>query len=81
MKEKLLQLFTLADDIHKANNNLYVQIEYTADDMQKIKISVISRETYTYIETLKIDVTNNPYFKWDTVFETLNCFIGGDTNE
>lgn len=81
MEDKLLELIHIANAINQNNSNLYVQIEYTADETKKIKISIISKETCTFVETLRIDLTNNPYFKWETIFDTIKCYIGGVTNE
>lgn len=81
MEEKLLNILKLADLLNEKQNKVFAQIEYRADNSKKLEISIISKETFSYIETFRIDLTNSSSLKWDAVTNAFNAYIGGALNE
>lgn len=81
MDEKILQIIKLANSVNEQNEKLYAHIEYVADNRKKLLISIVDKETFTTVETLRTDLANNPYFNWNTFINTINCYARGDKNE
>lgn len=82
MEEKLLELFKLADLLDLRQDKVYAQIEYSSNNIKKIKISIISKEDSSFIEIYEIKLINNSLLKLDNSIKLLENYInGGVSNE
>lgn len=81
MEEKLLKILKLADSLNEKQDKVFAQIEYYADDSKRLKISIRSKENFSYIGKCEIQLTNNPLMKWDNIIELFEHYVGGAVNE
>ena len=81
MKDKLLKIIKLADELNEKQDKVYAEIEYVANDSKKLVISIRSKKDFSYIE--KCEVQLNAFFmiEWDNVITLFETFVGGVVNE
>ena len=81
MEQKLLILFKLADLLNKKQDNIYAQIQYTADNSKTLEIFIRSKYNYSFIQQLRVQLSNETIIKLDNIIELLEGYIGGVSNE
>lgn len=81
MEQKLLKVFRLADKLNTKQSKIYAEINYTANDTQKLEISIRRKKDFAYIEKCEICIRDNSVEKWDNIITLFETFIGGVTNE
>lgn len=54
MEQKLLKVFKLADKLNTKQSKIYAEINYIANDYQKLEISIRRKKDYSYIEKCEI---------------------------
>ena len=69
MEQKLLKVFQLAE------------INYTANDSQKLEISIRRKKDFSYIEKCEICIQENSEIRWDNIITLFETFIGGVKDE
>lgn len=77
MEEKLLKIFKLANELSRKQDNIYAEIQYTANNSHQLEISIRSKKNHSYIESCKITTSENSEIKWDNIIALLETFIGG----
>lgn len=77
MEEKLLKVFKLADKLNNKQSKIYAEINYTANDKQKLEISIRRKKDFSYVESIR----DNSEEKWDNIVTLFETFIGGVKNE
>ena len=65
MEQKLLKIFKLADKLNTKQSKVYAEINYSANDSQK----------------LEIIITEDSEIKWDNVITLFETFVGGVSYE
>lgn len=77
MEQKLLKVFKLADKLNTKQSKVYAEINYSANDSQKLEIIIRSKKDYSYIEKCEITITENSEIKWDNIITLFETFVGG----
>jgi len=81
MEEKLLKIFKLADSLNEKQDKVFAQIEYSADNSKRLKISIRSKIDFSYLEKFEALLTNNLLITWDSIINLFEHYIGGIDNE
>lgn len=81
MEEKLLELFSLANQLNDKQDIIYAEIKYTANDNQTLEIFIRTKEEHKYVEECKIQLKNKSIIGWDNIIALFKTFVGGATNE
>lgn len=81
MEEKLLKVFKLADKLNTKQSKIYAEINYTANDYQKLEITIRRKKDFSYIEKCEICIKENSEVKWDNIITLFETFIGGVKDE
>lgn len=81
MEEKLLKVFNLANRLNTKQSKIFAEINYTANDSQKLEICIRRKKDFSYIEKCEICIQENSEIKWDNVISLFETFIGGVKNE
>lgn len=81
MEEKLLKLFKTVNNLNDKQNDYYTQIIYTADDFKDLRIEIISKKDKTYMENIKIRLSENSIITIDSIIELFDSYVGGVYNE
>lgn len=81
MEEKLLKVFKLADMLNKKQSKIYAEINYTANDYQKLEITIRKKKDFSYVEKCEICITENSEVKWDNIITLFETFVGGVKDE
>lgn len=81
MEQKLLKVFKLADKLNTKQNKVYAEINYSANDSQKLEIIIRSKKDYAYIEKCEITITENSEIKLDNIITLFETFVGGVSYE
>ena len=81
MKDKLLKIIKLADELNEKQDKVYAEIEYVANDSKKLVISIRSKKDFSYIEKCEVQLNAFSMIEWDNVITLFETFVGGDVNE
>lgn len=81
MEEKFLKLVKLADELNEKQDNVYAEIEYTANDSKKLVISIRKKQDFSYIEKCEVQLNAFSMIEWDNVITLFETFVGGAVNE
>ena len=81
MKDKLLKIIKLADDLNEKQDKVYAEIEYVANDSKKLVISIRSKKDFSYIEKCEVQLNAFSMIEWDNVIILFETFVGGVVNE
>ena len=81
MKDKLLKIIKLADELNEKQDKVYAEIEYVANDSKKLVISIRSKKDFSYIEKCEVQLNAFSMIKWDNVITLFEAFVGGAVNE
>ena len=64
MEQKLLKVFKLADKLNTKQSKVYAEINYSANDSQKL-------------EKCEITITEDSEIQWDNIISLFETFVGG----
>ena len=78
MEQKLLKVFQLADKLNTKQSKIFAEINYTANDSQKLEICIRRKKDFSYIE---ICIQENSEIRWDNIITLFETFIGGVKDE
>lgn len=81
MEEKFLKLVKLADELNEKQDNVYAEIEYTANDSKKLVISIRKKQDFSYVEKCEVQLNAFSMIEWDNVITLFETFVGGAVNE
>lgn len=81
MKDKLLKIIKLADELNEKQDKVYAEIEYVANDSKKLVISIRSKKDFSYIEKCEVQLNAFSMIEWDNVIILFETFVGGVVNE
>lgn len=81
MKDKLLKIIKLADELKEKQDKVYAEIEYVANDSKKLVISIRSKKDFSYIEKCEVQLNAFSMIEWDNVITLFETFVGGVVNE
>lgn len=81
MKDKLLKIIKLADELNEKQDKVYAEIEYVANDIKKLVISIRSKKDFSYIEKCEVQLNAFSMIEWDNVITLFETFVGGVVNE
>lgn len=81
MKDKLLKIIKLADELNEKQDKVYAEIEYIANDSKKLVISIRSKKDFSYIEKCEVQLNAFSMIEWDNVITLFETFVGGVVNE
>lgn len=81
MKDKLLKIIKLADELNEKQDKVYAEIEYVANDSKKLVISIRSKKDFSYIEKCEVQLNAFSTIEWDNVITLFETFVGGVVNE
>jgi hypothetical protein len=81
MEEKLLKIFKLANLLNEKKYNVYAQIGYIANDNKTLEIAIRSKESYSYIQQCKVELSKETIIGLDNIIELFEKYIGGIANE
>lgn len=81
MKDKLLKIIKLADELNEKQDKVYAEIEYVANDSKKLVISIRSKKDFSYIEKCEVQLNAFSVIEWDNVITLFETFVGGVVNE
>lgn len=81
MKDKLLKIIKLADELNEKQDKVYAEIEYVANDSKKLVISIRSKKNFSYIEKCEVQLNAFSMIEWDNVITLFETFVGGVVNE
>lgn len=81
MKDKLLKIIKLADELNEKQDKVYAEIEYVANDSKKLVISIRSKKDFSYIEKCEVQLNASSMIEWDNVITLFETFVGGVVNE
>ena len=81
MKDKLLKIIKLADELNEKQDKVYAEIEYVANDSKKLVISIRSKKDFSYIEKCEVQLNAFSMIEWDNVISLFETFVGGAVNE
>ena len=81
MKDKLLKIMKLADELNEKQDKVYAEIEYVANDSKKLVISIRSKKDFSYIEKCEVQLNAFSMIEWDNVITLFETFVGGVVNE
>ena len=81
MKDKLLKIIKLADELNEKQDKVYAEIEYVANDSKKLVISIRSKKDFSYIEKCEVQLNAFSIIEWDNVITLFETFVGGVVNE
>ena len=81
MKDKLLKIIKLADELNEKQDKVYAEIEYVANDSKKLVISIRSKKDFSYIEKCEVQLNAFSTIEWDNIITLFETFVGGVVNE
>ena len=81
MEEKIVELLKLANDINIKQENVYLRIEYTADETKRLEISVINKKTFALVEKMNIMLIFEPVEKLDIIIKFISKYAGDIDNK
>ncbi|MCI8470489.1 MAG: hypothetical protein HFJ35_03205 [Clostridia bacterium] len=81
MEEKLLKVFKLADKLRDNQSKVYAEVQYTANEQQRLELIIRNKKDFSYIEKCEINLTENSKIKWDKIVTLFETFVGGATSE
>ena len=81
MEDKLLQLFRVANELNKKQDNIYAQIRYLANDVGKLEISIISKKEHTFLENIELQLNNNSILSIDSIIDLFESYVKGYKND
>lgn len=81
MKDKLLKIIKLADELNEKQDKVYAEIEYVANDSKKLVISIRSKKDFSYIEKCEVQLNAFSMIEWDNVITLFETFVGSVVNE
>ena len=81
MEQKLLKVFKLADKLNTKQSKVYAEINYSANDSQKLEFIIRSKKDYSYIEKCEITITEDSEIHWDNIISLFETFVGGVSYE
>ena len=81
MEQKLLKVFRLADKLNSKQSKIYAEINYTANDYQKLEIYIRRKKDFSYIEKCEVQLNDFSMIEWDNVITLFETFVGGAVNE
>ena len=81
MEEKFLKLVKLADVLNEKQDNVYAEIEYTANDSKELVISIRKKKDFSYVEKCEVQLNAFSMIEWDNVITLFETFVGGAVNE
>lgn len=81
MEEKLLKILKLADSLNEKQDEVFAEIEYSANNSKRLVISIRSKKDFSYVEKCEVRLTNDSLIKWDNVVELFEHYVGGVSNE
>lgn len=81
MKDKLLKIIKLSDELNEKQDKVYAEIEYVANDSKKLVISIRSKKDFSYIEKCEVQLNAFSMIEWDNVITLFETFVGGVVNE
>lgn len=81
MKDKLLKIIKLADELNEKQDKVYAEIEYVVNDSKKLVISIRSKKDFSYIEKCEVQLNAFSMIEWDNVITLFETFVGGVVNE
>lgn len=82
LEEKLLKILKLADELNEKQDNVYVEIHYTADSRKKLEISIRSKKNFTYLQKTEVQLVDNLLLNLDNIIELFEKYVnGGVQNE
>lgn len=81
MKDKLLKIIKLADELNEKQDKVYAEIEYVANDSKKLVISIRLKKDFSYIEKCEVQLNAFSMIEWDNVITLFETFVGGVVNE
>ncbi len=81
MEEKLVKIFKLANLLNEKQDNVYAQIQYTADNNKTLEICIRSKYNFSFLQQLKVQLSNETIINLDNIIELFNGYIGGACNE
>ena len=67
MEQKLLKVFKLADKLNTKQSKVYAEINYSANDSQKLEFIIRSKE--------------DSEIQWDNIISLFETFVGGVSYE
>lgn len=81
MEKNFLKLIKLADELNEKQDRVFAEIEYTADNSKKLKISIRSKKDFSYIEKCEVQLNAFSMVEWENVITLFETFVGGAVNE
>lgn len=81
MEEKLLKLFKLADLLNDRQKNVYAEIEYSANNIKQLSISIRSKKNFLYIKKCKVELSNDSLLELNDVITLFENYVRGIINE
>ncbi len=81
MEQKLLKVFRLADKLNTKQSKIYAEINYTANDYQKLEIYIRRKKDFSYIEKCEICIRDSSEVEWDKIITLFETFVGGVKDE
>lgn len=81
MEKKLLKVFKLADKLRDNQSKVYAEVQYTANEQQRLELIIRNKKDFSYIEKCEINLTENSKIKWDKIVTLFETFVGGATSE
>lgn len=80
MEEKILELIKLADILNNKQDKVYAKIAYTANDIRKVELAIISKENCSYIERCEFNLHDNPLVRLDSFIKLFESYIDDTIN-
>ena len=75
MEEKFLKLFKLANLLNEKQDNVFAEIDYSANNNKTLKIAIRSKKDFSYIQTCQIQLINNPLISWDNIIKLFEQYL------
>ena len=82
MEKKLLEILEVANEVNNAQDSVYVQIIYTANNNKDLEIAIRSKKDFCYVEKCELQLKTQPFVKLETIIYVLKSYLaGGVSNE
>lgn len=73
MEEKLAKLFIIINEFSDKSEKYYIEFDFSGDN-KEIELSVRNKETYEYIQTIRVFLQNANYTKLDELIEFVKNY-------
>lgn len=78
MIKQLSNILEIAAIINERQDEVFIQVEFWANDMQRLAIAIRSKKDNSKLKYMQTYLNNNPLVNWDNILDIFDDFLGGE---